>query len=1589
MNSTERMGYIVDYLTHYKQKIEALNKLGLFDTAVLYELFSTEICGIWFGQKFENLNSKRANYPYIDLISSNREIYVQVTTNQDIPDKIKNTLNKIKNSKSNALSAITELYFFVLDNESLPNVHDFSGDKKIGNIEFIAEKHLITHEKIINKAKLDIDFQIKLYQLFEKESTEFPSLASILYQQIVDSKEKMSVSIDCLIHGEYQIDRTTIIEKIKDEGGRFITILGEAGSGKSALCKMVIENEEHVLYARAECLAEENSINDIWKLDIHKTLKYLNGKKIVFFIDALEFIADVQKSKFELLQQLYFIASKYDNVCVFTTCRTCDYPSFIKISAQYDIKQFVIPELSAREIIDISEKYAIIKKLLPLKSYARLLRTPFYINLIVDNVTSLNDIKNEADLRDFIWRNIICLENRKLPYEIDSLILRKTVQDIVFSRAKSFSIGVKGDGIDKKILSVLLSASVIIKIGNMIRLKYDIYEDICFEHFFDLLFEECKGNYHEFYTEISSWGNCVYRRYQIWIENKLFVQTSRDKFLYNLIATKQISGNWRQQTLIGITKSRFCEPFFEEYRDYIIENALEEFLLVINTYAFEPQIVKPNYDNDYTLLTPVGQGRCCIIQFLLESGKYKQASFMQSSVRICSDYARTRYPDQKAAVSACTIMEYYVDQKLGDIEVDRVYSLGKVLNDYLLPIYMMAQFSFDWLSNFFMKISDQYIQNNQRVKSTLKEIIEYVLKHTTPVLAQKCSMELCKLANAYWISESEEEKTQRMLYNMGSFHDCREYGLNKEADNYEFDFKSANENLFFKNLSMYNISVALNWAIDFTNHAAKSYAENDSTNTHEISIWFASENQERRYIGRPEFWLAGVEENKVPFLIGDIIYLLKNSLIDFFSLHKEDTQLIHKIGNHIKSEIIEKSNNIMMLTIIESIGFAHRKLLPGYAVDLLSSVEILRWDLHRYSFLNPSEYHKLLEKQIFRTMNMPAIEKRYKRQQNDISLETYALMMQVHGGESIRKHIELVLDHLYSITPDDKDHAEINLLIQKMDLRGADEEPINEQQVALIPKLSGEAERVYNDYMNTTVEHDYTEKKEIEHIFELFNQALSIGTDGASICLECLEKFLKIIESSNIPFIHQREFIALIAGTLTRKDLDIEQRSNLCETWIDGIYELMNNESCIFDTGLSILLFKQVESDIDLLTSKRLKRLMLDCLLYKMGNGIIHEITNFLKEYLKSNFSVAKALFHTIIALAEEKMKHYLFDLNYRSMDEHEFRDKNEYERDQFVYYIDKEIKENGETEYIDKKEDIIEAYLFNDESLNLTLFNINEYDFDMLCYVSNCGLSLYYADFYKVMNAINNTLVNRLSNLQRFKVDFYSRGEVSSFFQETISSSDNIDLALDILFKTINFDIFKRDTFEYYENIFSKLHTLYFDSFKSPADRNKIMKKMKAIEKRLDEMHCEDIRKELSRIMFLSATTFSYADGNKYPAAYSYHDKQFLNEIWSKYGPYHIKNLLDVIYHMHIKELLPEILVSVAHCFNESSKETKDFAQVVNDDIIRFIINELITKAIVDYSDKIKQDEELNQAYENILNHLIDAGVVEAGVLLDEYRVH
>ncbi|MEA4895911.1 MAG: SMEK domain-containing protein [Oscillospiraceae bacterium] len=87
--SCERMDYIVEYLSTYENKIKAANKLGLFDAAKMFELFAQNVSALWFGQPFTNLNAEVSNYPYVDLIAEDKTVFVQVSTTQDIAQKVK------------------------------------------------------------------------------------------------------------------------------------------------------------------------------------------------------------------------------------------------------------------------------------------------------------------------------------------------------------------------------------------------------------------------------------------------------------------------------------------------------------------------------------------------------------------------------------------------------------------------------------------------------------------------------------------------------------------------------------------------------------------------------------------------------------------------------------------------------------------------------------------------------------------------------------------------------------------------------------------------------------------------------------------------------------------------------------------------------------------------------------------------------------------------------------------------------------------------------------------------------------------------------------------------------------------------------------------------------------------------------------------------------------------------------------------------------------------------------------------------------------------------------------------------------------
>lgn len=386
MYSSEiRINYISDYISAYESKIKLLNSEGLFDAAKLFELFAIEVGSLYFGQQLKNLNIEKSNYPAVDLISEDKTFYVQVSTVKDIPSKIKYTLEKIKNSNDPNLKGINSIKFFVLNNESVSRVEDLIGDKQVGNISFSKKDDLITSADILNRAKNDLEFQCKLYELLQKEEQSVQNNLLKWKDALKNSKVCLE-GIDCKINNEYEINRTDIIQKIRADNYKNISVQGAAGSGKTVLCKMLIENEQYVVYARAERFLEESDINNIWRFNIRETLACLNDKPVTFFIDALEFIADC-KTKLDLLNVLYDCAKEYPNVRIITSCRTSDRNAFIKLEGNYNIHVYELGELTIEQKADIAQKYSIIAEMATIGAYKDFLSSPLYINLIVTHIS--------------------------------------------------------------------------------------------------------------------------------------------------------------------------------------------------------------------------------------------------------------------------------------------------------------------------------------------------------------------------------------------------------------------------------------------------------------------------------------------------------------------------------------------------------------------------------------------------------------------------------------------------------------------------------------------------------------------------------------------------------------------------------------------------------------------------------------------------------------------------------------------------------------------------------------------------------------------------------------------------------------------------------------------------------------------------------------------------------------------------------------------------------------------------------------------------------------------------------------------------
>ena len=235
--------------------------------------------------------------------------------------------------------------------------------------------------------------------------------------------------------------------------------------------------------------------------------------------------------------------------------------------------------------------------------------------------------------------------------------------------------------------------------------------------------------------------------------------------------------------------------------------------------------------------------------------------------------------------------------------------------------------------------------------------------------------------------------------------------------------------------------------------------------------------------------------------------------------------------------------------------------------------------------------------------------------------------------------------------------------------------------------------------------------------------------------------------------------------------------------------------------------------------------------------------------------------------------------------------------------------------------------------------------------------------------------------------LQFRQRDEVEELLRREIVEKNTDDYAaIDLIFDGIDFPILSRETERFYLDVFKYMQCAYFDNSEHPEKRDDIRKKMRYIEQKVNKLPNVSLKGVLYKALCFCIRSGYVQNPKQFKVKYSYQDKVFISEQFKKFGKYDIEETFWGLHNLNVEELLPEILDAVNVCLKEAGKENSLSDQLKG---VMPIINMIVTTAFVEHSNRIKKDKGLTDAYEGVLETLVNADDEQAAWLLDEFRLH
>ena len=90
------------------------------------------------------------------------------------------------------------------------------------------------------------------------------------------------------------------------------------------------------------------------------------------------------------------------------------------------------------------------------------------------------------------------------------------------------------------------------------------------------------------------------------------------------------------------------------------------------------------------------------------------------------------------------------------------------------------------------------------------------------------------------------------------------------------------------------------------------------------------------------------------------------------------------------------------------------------------------------------------------------------------------------------------------------------------------------------------------------------------------------------------------MDAAENSFAYTDTYLLLVSYALNKPNLESERRDAYCNWWADGIDDIFNNGSFLFDDGLLYVLFRQVDSNASQAVRNRIKHLILQIMNQQM-----------------------------------------------------------------------------------------------------------------------------------------------------------------------------------------------------------------------------------------------------------------------------------------------------------------------------------------------------------------------------------------------------